>query len=254
MSPHYVVPVFSFVFTISVALAIGVRLLLVARRTRRFPEAAIGAASLFIGGGGLIDTAGAFWLDESWLTLWACSELTMYSGGASVFFLSVWKIFRPDSRWAQGFAFAGVGVLLTTLGIVYFHGGHVDAKGGLYPGAPSLAYYVSVTARAVAYGWLAVESLLYHARLRRGIRFGLADPVIANQFLLWGICSTGLSLSLVATFACRALLGVSIGAWIPGLYFLSLVGVVSNVANWCAFFPPDRYRRWIRDEATEAGG
>ena len=45
---------------------------------------------------------------------------------------------------------------------------------------------VDLLAQAL-YLWTSVESLTWWRRMHRRVALGLADPVVANRFFLWGV-------------------------------------------------------------------
>jgi len=63
---------------------------------------------------------------------------------------------------------------------------------------PNPTYFAVVAARVAAMVWMTVESLLYFGQLRRRQRLGLADPLLVNRFLLWGIWAGSVSLMQLA--------------------------------------------------------
>src|SRR5262249_16178730 len=54
------------------------------------------------------------------------------------------------------------------------------------PVLPGPSYWINFAARVSGVVWMSVESFRYGAMLRRRLRLGLADPLVANRFLLWG--------------------------------------------------------------------
>ena len=76
--------------------------------------------------------------------------------------------------------------------------------------------------------------------MRRRVRIGIGDPLVANRFLLWGI----------GTLATLLVALLYIGMQLRGHYELpaSLIGVSSTlvlasaIAEWLAFLPPRSYR------------
>ena len=105
---------------------------------------------------------------------------------------------------------------------------------------------------ALAFGWPAAESLAYHAKLRRRRALGLADPIVVNRFLLWGIaCATSLFISLVN--AAAALLGLGI-FYQPAMVTSALLGVMNSVLLILSFLPPVPYLRFIRRRWQAAQG
>jgi hypothetical protein len=77
---------------------------------------------------------------------------------------------------------------------------------------------------------------------------GLADPVVVNRFLLWGIaCTSSLFISLVNV--ATALVGLSIVQYQPAMITSALLGVVNSILLILAFLPPASYLRFIRGRA-----
>jgi hypothetical protein len=78
------------------------------------------------------------------------------------------------------------------------------------------------------------------ARLRRRLRLGLADPLVADRFLLWAIGLSAMALLMASTILAPAA-GVDPAA--PGWVLLeSLAGLVGAVSLGVAFFPSRAYR------------
>lgn len=97
--------------------------------------------------------------------------------------------------------------------------------------------------------WVAGEPLLYHSRMRRQARLGLAEPLLADRFLLWGLGS--LSRTLMATLGGFASLvlasGAETAALLSGaiLIFASCCGLFTSATYWLTFFPTPRYEQWV---------
>jgi hypothetical protein len=86
--------------------------------------------------------------------------------------------------------------------------------------------------------------------MRRRVRLLLADPVVANRFLLWGFGAGA------AGFG--SALGGVVQWWtglppleLPGLMLSSsLHGLAAAIAMWLAFVPNAAYTRWVRSRAA----
>ena len=99
--------------------------------------------------------------------------------------------------------------------------------------------------------WGSSEALRYYAAMRRRLALGLADPVVTNRFLLWGVAmSAGVIASLSGLFMTISGM-VNPGAW-PYLV-LGISTTISPVAQWFAFFPPRSYCEWLQNSAVEVG-
>jgi hypothetical protein len=98
--------------------------------------------------------------------------------------------------------------------------------------------------------WGSVEALRYWRLMSRRTRLGLADPVVTNRFLLWGLgagaAGVGTTVGIVAQ-------------WWTGLPPLeiplvmlssSLHGSVAAVAMWFAFLPPAAYLRRLTERSA----
>ena len=126
---------------------------------------------------------------------------------------------------------------------------------------PGPAHWVAWLGRAAPMVWVTVESFRYWSILRRRLRLGLADAVVANRFLLWGIWSAATFVNLaadpVARVAYVALAGSSTEIvmdvlWPVGLGTMGVamvLGIVSAATLLLTFFPTAAYRRWVEARA-----
>lgn len=220
-----------------VSLAVGTRLLWLARRTRRLPELAIGLDLVLAGSVGYALLLAAESLRllpapyEGFASFAGVTSISLGSGCLALFSL---RVFRPGSRAAH----AALALLVLWLGLGIWgswqlHVAHSAGGAGAWLGswAPNLGLLA-------AYAWASCEPLHYQARLRRRARIGIGggDARVANQMRLWGL----------GTGAIAAIALVHLVAQLLGRYELppSLVGVVSLLAlvaavcEWLAFRQP----------------
>jgi hypothetical protein len=228
---------------IAVSLVVGVRLLALARRTRKLPELAIGLDLVLAGaiGYSLLLAAESLHLLPAPLDgLGSFAGVLGISVGSGFVALFSRQVFRPSDRGSRAALVAVVAWLaLGVYGSWGLHVGRVSTGVGGWLGhwAPNLGILA-------AYGWSTFESLRYYALMRRRVRLGIADPLVANRFLLWGL----------GTLAVSAVALLHLVAQLLGTYelppsFVSLVSalvLVAAVAEWLAFFPPAAYRRRFR--------
>ena len=232
-------------------LAAGVvagKTLLLWRRTRGTPELLLG---LYITCATLLGYPLAIAMtlvpaSEGWPVHVAAQ--VVLSLGFTFLLLFTRRVFRPDAAWAAGL------VGLALLGIVAATLTYVIEVTGANPRPPGeLVEMVAANCfpAAVAYFWTTFESLGYHRRMKLRMRLGLAEPVVVDRFLLWGI------MTLAAGFA----LVVNIGALFAGSFMSapvvlvsSAMGMVHAVCLFLAFHPPDWYESWVvRRAAAEVG-
>jgi hypothetical protein len=221
----------------------GARLLLVARRTRQLPELTLGLGLFLMGGLGypltLLGEFGTFLPDDARAGFIAGNQLSSVIGLPLLVYFTA-RVFRPESAaartlvWLIGLTFVGMyGFRAATYGFA-----PVALGGEKVPTVHSILTLVCL-------GWAGLESLFYHLQLRKRVRLGLADPILANRMLLWAVgmlCAmmlTGIS-TLFST------LGIAFDQTTPGILTIGIMGTTSAASVWFAFFPPAAYVKWIR--------
>ena len=234
-------------------LGLGGRLLRLARRTGKAPERWLGLAFACAGASAwLLPLAASEGLAAAHAQRIALAAQVGLTGAVALLAVFTWRAFRPDSRRAAALAAlviaANAGACLALV-----------ASGAALPSGP--LGLVAVLARCAALVWLFGESTRYAARMRRRLALGLADPVVANRFLLWSIWTGALAaipLFVLVLRATGALEPPAPGAPLPAaaraaLAVLAAGGGLAAAAGWLAFFPPAAYRRWIAGTGPAAG-
>ena len=109
-------------------------------------------------------------------------------------------------------------------------------------------FWLELAGRLASPSWLGIEAFLYWNAMRRRARIGLADPVVANRFLLWTVASATGLLCLLTSVPPHYL---PAHHWLLelDLFVFSAAGIATAAAYWLAFFPPGRYRRWLEAPA-----
>jgi hypothetical protein len=226
------------------SLVVGIRLLLLWRRTRRLPELMIACGILGIGPLSFIFImVGTSSLEAlpGLATVCLAGAVLSTSGGAFAAAVFNWRVFHPDSRTLRrllivlAFAFAGA-FLWEAIAT-----GFMDYTG--------LRMY-SVLSTGVLL-WGAAESLRYFAMMRRRGKLGLADPLVTNRFLLWGLgigaAGVGSAISVAAqVFTGQHMLEVP---WV--MVSNSLHGLTAAVLMWVAFIPPGFYQRFVESRSQQ---
>ncbi len=226
------------------SLVIGTRLLLLWRRTRRLPELMIACGILGIGPLAFIfimlGTSSAEALPGLAAVCLACALLST-SGGAFAAAVFNWRVFHPDSRALRR--------LLVVLAVAFMGAFAWEAVATGFMDYTGLRMY-SVLSTGVLL-WGAAESLRYFAMMRRRGKLGLADPLVTNRFLLWGLgigaAGVGSAISVGAqVFTGQHMLEVP---WV--MVSNSLHGLTAAVLMWVAFIPPGFYQRFVESRSQQ---
>lgn len=217
------------------SLAVGARLLVLARRTGGRPELFVGVSYLASGFLACPLTLAAAELTRSGspaaVAVQAANDVAQHAGNAFLV-LFVWQVFRAGTALGR---VLGVGALvgLAASLAASLASARLDAT-------PTAADTLAVAWRAGIYAWGCIESLREHAAARRRVRLGLADPLVANRLLLWGL-GTGFVLLLWVDQLWRLASGSGTGA---GSYpVIAVLGLACALTSWLAFFPPAAWRR-----------
>jgi hypothetical protein len=180
--------------------------------------------------------------------------LGMAVGGVAVSIFT-WQTFRRGSSWARWAALAGSCLALGGFGFEAVHEGFAFR---LVPGA---GHWTAWLGRSAPMVWVTVESFRYWAMLRRRLRFGLADAVLVNRFLIWGIWSAATFVNLAADPIARVVYVTLAGTTtelvvevarpvVIGTMAVTMVlGIVSAATLFLTFFPTSAYRRWVEARA-----
>lgn len=224
----------AFAITCVGLIGVGIRLLNAAHRTRTTPELVYGLAYLLGGASAFIRvTVRILGMQPEHWPLQMCGAL-LGAVATLCLLIGVRTIFRPDAGWAMALQIATAALIGFSLYLrVGLPIGQVET---------SLAQHLQSVGGLIAYAWGAVESGLYFRMMRRRLGLGLAEPIVVEQFRLWG-----------ASFACVTV-AVSLASgvtWATGMGIAEYPGVlltvqallaVSATTTWLAFFPPQFYR------------
>lgn len=234
-----------------VGAVVGERLLRLSRRTRQLPEQAIGLGLVLItvigapmSAAGRLPALVSTPLGDGLFGLGLASAL----GGIALLFVFTWRVFRPDAEWAKGVVgLAALAACIDWLGLVLASQRGQTLDEILPHTRPWSLAIVGLV--ALAFVWSSAESLRYHARLRRRLALGLADPVVVNRFLLWGISGVATVVMLGMIVACILAGQAPLRDPLP-MTAIAAAGNVASASWYLAFLPPPGYLRWVRRRAT----
>ena len=218
----------------------GTRLLLLWRETRKLPELLI---AVLIFGVGTVAVGLGFCI-RSLLAPGALREAALFvpvlgaDVGIAALCVFTWQVYRPQSHMARAVAFAAMTVMFGLLVYAALCGSATILDRGVLS-------LLASTVWAGSMGWSAVEALHYWSAMRRRLRLGLADPLVTNRVLLWGVATGTAAVGIAIGASGRHLLGIVDyeRSWVTFCY--AGHGAVSAIAFWLAFGPPKAYVRWV---------
>jgi hypothetical protein len=224
-----------------VVTAVGLRMLLLARRTRGLPELLIGAGSVLICGVGFPASVASGFGGATGsvnVPLWLASEFVTQAGILLMYGFTQ-QVFRPGVAWARA-SIAVASVLLPAS-----LAGAGLALSGADPEASSVAVthdwlLLCFAGYTAGFVWSALESLRHYRMARRREALGLADPVVANRFLLWG-CYGLAATGITTANAVGVVLGHNISTSLVVLLPAGVLGFAASVAIYLVFLPPAWY-------------
>jgi hypothetical protein len=178
---------------------------------------------------------------------------SLHDLGVTLFLVFVVRVFRPDEAWAKALAGGMLALLWGGVGFGAADGAfryELDAVG-----RPAWwCEYAVIWSYSI---WSAIEAFRYWGVMRRRVAIGLAEPLVANRFLLWG---TGSVFSMLATWTASIpffFVGdiETLAAITPAVRIVTaLTGLVSVSCSLFAFMPPAWYRRTLEPMITPSVG
>jgi len=232
-----------FIVTVTV---VGVRMLLLAHRTRGRHELLMGAGMVLVAAvgtpAGIVSGFGKSVAAMS-LPLWLTSTLATQLG-ITLIYAFTWQVFRPADALGKAIVAAGVLFMLTGIWIA----GRALASAA--PGASSTmvarnGIFVAMVGYSGCFLWSAVEGFVQYARARKRLSLGLADAIVVNRFLLWGLFGTSATVINVASVAANAM-GLDPTRSVVVLIPLGVCGLAASVTMYLAFLPPAAYLAFVR--------
>jgi hypothetical protein len=233
------------------AATVGVRLLILARRTRGAPEFCAGAGLLclsvlahpFSAVARLPALVGTFPGDLLFALGMATTAL-----GVVLLYEFTRRTFRPGEAWAVALvALAGLAVAVQSAGLMVATTGAARVE-EILPRARPWTIAICLTL-AGSFAWTAVEGVLCYGRLKKRLALGLADPVVANRVWLWSASGVVVTVLLgeIAELAGR---GAMVLHDPVALLATALCGAATSSLWYLAFLPPRTYTRWVRRRAA----
>jgi hypothetical protein len=237
---------------------VGVRLVLLARRTRALPELLLGSAILgtaVLGYGTLVASLilrggemGGDAVSPLAVFLSGAGQI-LHDAGVTCFLLFTVYVFRREDRWARHVACVALLLLWGGLAWGAAHGSFRTGNVG------TLAWYCEYAVVWTYPVWNAVEALRYGAMMRRRVRLGFADPLVANRFALWGLGSVFSALAIGIASIPFFLMDqpeLLASATPPIRVATAIAGLASVSCSYLAFLPPAWYVRRVQAASARA--
>ena len=230
------------------SLVIGIRLLVLWSRSRRLPELLIACGILGIGPVGFAFTLVATSSGQTLPTLASvCLAAAVLSTSAGAFATAIfnWRVFRPDAP--------GLRLVLGIVAVLFGSAFIWETIGSGFADATRYGsgFHLYSVLSTVILLWGAAESLRYFAMMRRRAKLGLADPLVTNRFLLWGLGIGAAGLGSVISITACTISGQHMLA-IPWVTLSnSLHGFTAAALMWVAFIPPGFYRRLVESSSQQ---
>jgi len=230
---------------IVMGFAVGLRLLLLARRTRELPELTLGAGLFLIVGVGY-----PLFLTATHAPSVSLGTARILGGVATVVMnvgwwlicLFTWRVFRPEERWAR-LVGVGFGVAFAAITVARF-ANIASESDRIYMFWISKSLLATQFLALTIYVWTGVEALVCHARLKRQLALGLIEPVVVNRVLLWALVAALCFASMVIGTA-ASLLRIAPESMATVRLLMALVGLGCGGTLYLAFFPPRFYLRRV---------
>jgi len=226
---------------------VGVRLLMLAARTRRLPEFSFGSSFLLMGVVGyplsIVARKAAF--AGAPIPALLPTALFFQNLASMMILVGTWWTFRAESRWLRPvLSIAALALVASLMGESLVAGAWTLQDGGPW-------YELGFWVRAGAFAWSAAEAGRYYALMRRRLVVGLADPVVVDRFRLWAVSSSAITAAFLVFYMGR-LWAENVATSVPVLVATSLVGLIAGISMWLAFVPPVAYLRQFKPTLADA--
>ena len=242
-----------------VVFTLGVRLMRRAVRTHQLPESLLATHFLLCAGLGYLLSVSALsaarqpgLVPPQLVTATIAAAHASSCVGVFAAICFNYLVFRRDEAWAR--ALVVLAAVAMSVGYVGYGwtGGFQD---GRFHGVWFWLFYGTFAWGAA---WVMLEPLRYHRVMRRRQQLGLAEPLVVNRFLLWGVGSVCRFLMVLGGWFASAFYPEDPTELLPpvatvALVVIAIVGLGLSVSYYLTFFPPRAYERLVDRRSRAAG-
>lgn len=227
-------------------LIIGVRLLWLAKKTRKLPEFTLGTSFILAG---VIGWTAILISRKVSASDPAAAEFLLGMGtlvtniGNAALLVFIWRVYRPHAIWVVILIVILISMMATST--IY----NSIIVGKTYAGPSEPIQWLGMSARLATYFWGALESFVFWRKLKKRALIGLAEPVITNRVFLWGVAAAATFITTIimtGTYIRRAAAYSDVE-----MFLFSVLGFVAAFSTWLAFWPPARYLKWIESSPSK---
>ena len=228
------------------SLVVGTRLILRSRLSRGLPELLIGLTYAASSGVGYPLTVTATLMPrDAMVGAMTIGEALIVLGCCCFLFFNA-KVFRPNASWAVPMAALG-SLVLAVCGAAVVGQFYATSDLALLTERTRSWTILFLLVLVAGQGWTALEGFRHYRMMRRRLALGLAEPLVTNRFLLWGI-SGMVSLTWNGVVNFYLLAGTNINTNPVTVFAVSFGGLLTAVCLVLTFMPPAWYVRWIERE------
>lgn len=231
-----------------VATIVGIRILLVAKRTQGFAELSLGVMLLSLGAFSIpLNSAGQAFASVETSALLSAVSSVFSAIGIIALYLFTAHVFHRSERWALMI----VGFVAATLAyyVVGYSSEILAAQNPAQAKATQVAWAAfTVVPSILGYSWSGWSAFAYYRTLRKRLRLGLADPVVVNRMLLWSL----IGIVSVATALSAGVLLSTENAFLRDTVqpvTTAIGGLLDSILLLLAFAPPSSYLGAVKRSA-----
>jgi hypothetical protein len=226
----------------------AVPLLSLARRTQQAPERILGITFLLFGVSYLFYETPYALDNEALVVPFSLVGRLLWNASVVTTAAFTREVFHREKPWAGPLFWSVVVLLVAGLAISVQQG---DLEGMAPIGNPG--FWFEWVGQLIPFVWVVAAALTEYVSARRRARVGLANPLVANRYLLFagfGLAQIGTIVLMIPMYIAYETLDGALADWMDQL--MGSIEMLTIAIIWLAFFPPRIYRVWIERAADRS--